>query len=120
MTRLCIKPFGYLIKDIGNMSLYAYVGYSLFVFSGNCLCFSSDTRLYDRIYCGAACPDPYENYIKHMLKVGGILVMPLNDQLLQIKRSSKNTWDVRSLLLVSFATLVQPCADNREFLRMGK
>lgn len=46
--------------------------------------------------------------------------MPLNDQLLQIKRTSETTWDVRSLLLVSFATLVQPCENNKELLRMSK
>lgn len=46
--------------------------------------------------------------MKNLLKVGGILVMPLNDQLLQIKRTSETNWDVRTLLPVSFATLIQP------------
>lgn len=72
------------------------------------MCLSSDTRQYDRVYCGAACPEPHENYMKNLLKVGGILVMPLNDQLLQIKRTSETNWDVRTLLPVSFATLIQP------------
>lgn len=55
-----------------------------------------------------------------MLKVGGILVMPLNDQLLQIKRTSETTWDVHSLLLVSFASLIQPRDENKELVRMSK
>lgn len=33
-----------------------------------------------RVYCGAACPIEHENYMKNLLKIGGILVMPLNDQ----------------------------------------
>ena len=39
-----------------------------------------DNRLYDRVYCGAACPSEHENYMKNLIKVGGILVMPLNEQ----------------------------------------
>ena len=34
--------------------------------------------------------------------------MPLNDQLLQIVRTSETTWDVKSVLPVSFATLLLP------------
>ena len=49
---------------------------------GNCLLLSPHGRLYDRIYCGAACPAEHENYMKQLMKVGGILVMPLNDQVL--------------------------------------
>jgi len=47
---------------------------------GNCLLISTQCRLYDRVYCGAACPLENENYMKHLLAIGGILVMPLNDQ----------------------------------------
>lgn len=85
---------------------------------GNCLCLSSDTRQYDRVYCGAACPEPHENYMKNLLKVGGILVMPLNDQLLQVKRTSETSWDVRSLLPVSFATLIQPQEGRQDLVSM--
>lgn len=75
---------------------------------GNCLCLNSDMRQYDRVYCGAACPENHENYVKNLIKVGGVLVMPLNDQLLQIVRTSETTWDVKSVLPVSFATLLLP------------
>jgi len=47
---------------------------------GNCLLLSPHCRLYDRLYCGAACPPEHENYMKNLINVGGILVMPLNDQ----------------------------------------
>jgi hypothetical protein len=42
------------------------------------------------------------------VQVGGVLVMPLNDQLLQIVRTSETSWDVKSVLPVSFATLLLP------------
>ncbi|XP_072392791.1 uncharacterized protein [Diabrotica undecimpunctata] len=75
---------------------------------GNCLCLTSDWNAqYDRVYCGAACPEQFESYMKNLLKVGGILVMPLNDQLMQIKRSSSTYWETTSLLPVSFASLIQ-------------
>ena len=46
---------------------------------GNCLRLTPGGRLYDRVYCGAACPPEHENYMKHLIKIGGILVMPFND-----------------------------------------
>jgi len=75
---------------------------------GNCLLLASSCRLYDRLYCGAACPPEYENYMKNLIKVGGILVMPLSDQLLQIRRTSETTWESKSVLPVSFASLIMP------------
>jgi protein-L-isoaspartate O-methyltransferase len=48
--------------------------------AGNCLQLSSSCNMYDRVYCGASCPPEHENYMKNLIKVGGILVMPLNDQ----------------------------------------
>ncbi|XP_023218186.1 protein-L-isoaspartate O-methyltransferase domain-containing protein 1-like [Centruroides sculpturatus] len=75
---------------------------------GNCLLLDSTNRQYDRVYCGASCPAEHENYMKNLIKVGGILVMPLNDQLLQITRTGETTWDIKNLLPVSFASLVKP------------
>ena len=46
----------------------------------HCLELTPPARLYDRLYCGAACPPEHENYMKNLIKVGGVLVMPLNDQ----------------------------------------
>ncbi|KAK7100453.1 uncharacterized protein [Littorina saxatilis] len=79
---------------------------------GNCLELNSACRLYDRVYCGAACPTEHENYMRNLIKVGGILVMPLNDQLLQIRRIGETEWTTKSVLPVSFATLVSPSKDK--------
>ncbi|GFY58383.1 protein-L-isoaspartate O-methyltransferase domain-containing protein 1 [Trichonephila inaurata madagascariensis] len=46
---------------------------------GNCLTLDSSLQ-YDRVYCGASCPAEYEPYIKNLVKVGGILIMPLNEK----------------------------------------
>lgn len=74
--------------------------------NGNCLHLGSEPRQYDRVYCGAACPENHENYMKNLIKVGGILVMPINDQLLQIYRISDTNWETKSVLPVSFASLI--------------
>ncbi|KAJ4440109.1 hypothetical protein ANN_08243, partial [Periplaneta americana] len=86
---------------------------------GNCLCLNTDVHQYDRVYCGAACPENHENYMKNLIKVGGVLVMPLNDQLLQIVRTSETTWDTKSVLPVSFATLLLPeNTDEKEQIKL--
>ncbi|KAM4688314.1 protein-L-isoaspartate O-methyltransferase domain-containing protein 1 isoform 1-T1 [Discoglossus pictus] len=75
---------------------------------GNCLEIASDSPQYDRIYCGAGVQKDHENYMKILLKVGGILVMPIEDQLTQIQRTGQNTWESKNILAVSFAPLMQP------------
>lgn len=47
---------------------------------GNCLMLDSSCQQYDRVYCGASCPEEYESYIKNLVKIGGILIMPLNEK----------------------------------------
>ncbi|KAL4236916.1 Protein-L-isoaspartate O-methyltransferase domain-containing protein 1 [Mactra antiquata] len=78
---------------------------------GNCLQLNSGCQLYDRVYVGAGCPPEHENYMKNLLKIGGVLVMPLNDRLIQAKRISETEWDITNKLPVSFATLVTPSND---------
>lgn len=82
---------------------------------GNGLCLShgkpGDFREYDRVYCGAACPEAFEAQVWRLVAVGGILVMPCNDQLLQLRRTAADTWDACPLLGVTFATLVPPLSD---------
>lgn len=58
--------------------------------------------------------------MKNLLKVGGILVMPLNEKLLQIRRTSKTIWEVRSLLPVSFASLIEPPEGPPDWVQMSK
>lgn len=47
---------------------------------GNCLEIPPDSRQYDRVYCGAGVQKEHEDYMKNLLKVGGILVMPLEEK----------------------------------------
>ncbi|KPJ07363.1 Protein-L-isoaspartate O-methyltransferase domain-containing protein 1 [Papilio machaon] len=81
-------------------------------FLGNGLCLSPLTAAYDRVYCGAACPEKYANYFKQLIRIGGILVMPLNDTLVQVRRVGAREWVTRSLLNVSFAPLQLPNEDD--------
>ena len=46
---------------------------------GNCLLLNCSRR-YDRVYCGAACPPEHESFMKNLLQIGGILVMPVNEK----------------------------------------
>jgi protein-L-isoaspartate O-methyltransferase len=48
---------------------------------GNCmnLAVTSDMLLYDRIYVGAGVTDQEEQFLTSLLKIDGILIMPLND-----------------------------------------
>ena len=87
---------------------------------GNCLALVSTERRYDRIYCGAGCPEMYNDYIRQLVEVGGILVMPMNDQLLQIRRIDENSFAANSVLPVSFASLVLPQADLPEDVVLRK
>ncbi|CAK1552694.1 unnamed protein product [Leptosia nina] len=77
-------------------------------FTGNGLTLAPLQCGYDRVYCGAGCPEEYESYFKNLIKVGGILVMPINDTLQRVKRVSEDKWVTRSVLNVSFATLHVP------------
>lgn len=54
-------------------------------------------------------------------KVGGVLVMPLNDNLVQIKRNGVDEWSSRNLLNVSFATLKIPTHEEAgDIIKLGK
>ncbi|XP_026329511.1 protein-L-isoaspartate O-methyltransferase domain-containing protein 1-like isoform X2 [Hyposmocoma kahamanoa] len=88
-------------------------------YCGNGLCLAPLQAPYDRVYCGAGCPEEYQNYFKQLIKVGGILVLPLNDNLLQVRRLGSNEWSTRSLLNVSFATMRLPLkGQNPDLIRL--
>lgn len=80
---------------------------------GNGLLLSPGNILYDRIYCGAACPPEHAQLMKNMLKEGGILVMPHDNQLEAIHRVSLTEWATDVILpSVSFAPLILPSAES--------
>ncbi|XP_068119975.1 protein-L-isoaspartate O-methyltransferase domain-containing protein 2 [Hyperolius riggenbachi] len=76
--------------------------------AGNCLDISLESWAYDRVYCGAGVQKEHEDYMKNLLKVGGILVMPLEEKLTKITRTGPASWETKKILAVSFAPLVQP------------
>ncbi|EZA62538.1 protein-L-isoaspartate O-methyltransferase domain-containing protein 1 isoform X2 [Ooceraea biroi] len=84
---------------------------------GNCLSIIPG-RQYDRVYCGAACPESHEAFIKQLVRVGGILVMPYKDQLLRVQRVDEDTWLQYTMLPVSFATLVVPPPSEHNLLHL--
>ncbi len=47
---------------------------------GNGLLVSPGNMLYDRIYCGAGCPPEHGQLMKNMISVGGLLVIPLENE----------------------------------------
>uniref|UniRef100_A0AAR5P1E8 Uncharacterized protein n=1 Tax=Dendroctonus ponderosae TaxID=77166 RepID=A0AAR5P1E8_DENPD len=49
--------------------------------------------------------------MQNRLKLGGILVLPLNDQLMRIKRVSECRWEETMLLPFSIASALQPPID---------
>ncbi|CAJ1055100.1 PREDICTED: protein-L-isoaspartate O-methyltransferase domain-containing protein 2-like [Xyrichtys novacula] len=75
---------------------------------GNCLEIPPDSRQYDRVYCGAGVQKEHEDYMKNLLKPGGILVMPLEEKLTKITRTGVNSWETKKIISVSFAPLVLP------------
>ena len=48
--------------------------------AGNCLEIAPETQQYDRVYCGAGVQRDHEDYMRRLLRVGGILVLPLEDK----------------------------------------
>ncbi|CAL8253000.1 unnamed protein product [Arctogadus glacialis] len=76
--------------------------------AGNCLEIAPETQQYDRVYCGAGVQRDHEDYMRRLLRVGGILVLPLEDKLTKIRRTGYNSWETKKIIAVSFAPLVLP------------
>ena len=85
---------------------------------GNGLLLSPGNVLYDRIYCGAACPPEHAQLMKNMLTVGGILVMPHDDQVGGYKGlyPSHRVMSASSLGLTQFFTVARRKTCNIEKL----
>nr|XP_031835762.1 protein-L-isoaspartate O-methyltransferase domain-containing protein 1-like isoform X2 [Nomia melanderi] len=84
---------------------------------GNCLNVIPD-RQYDRVYCGAGCPEAHEAFIKQFVCIGGILVMPFKDYLIQYQKIDEQTWLEDRLLPVSFTPLVVPTHSVEPYIRL--
>lgn len=129
MVGLILGPFGvnHGVELHADVIQYAYQKLDLFIktsdsfdkfefcdpvfVAGNCLEISPDCRQYDRVYCGAGVQREHEEYMRNLLKVGGILVLPLEEKLTRITRTGQNSWETKKIIAVSFAPLVQPRHD---------
>ena len=92
-------------------ALYRYDFCEPVFVSGNGLVLC-DGRQFDRVYCGASVAPEYCAQVQSLLKENGILVMPLNDQLVQVTRTADGRFITKNLLPVSFASLVLPAQDR--------
>ncbi|KAJ8257335.1 hypothetical protein GJAV_G00184490 [Gymnothorax javanicus] len=126
MVGLILGPFGvnHGVELHADVIEYAYQRLDLFIKTsdsfdkfefcepsfvvGNCLEITPESRQYDRVYCGAGVQREHEDYMKNLLKVGGILVLPLEEKLTKITRTGYNTWETKKIIAVSFAPLVLP------------
>lgn len=62
---------------------------------GNCLEIPPESRQYDRVYCGAGVQQEHQDYMKNLLKLGGILVMPLEEKVCDQERCSSSDGHLR-------------------------
>ncbi|XP_067948949.1 protein-L-isoaspartate O-methyltransferase domain-containing protein 1-like [Watersipora subatra] len=76
-------------------------------FHGNCLKIFTQMN-YDRIYCGAECPEKELTVIKGLLKINGIAIVPIRHQLLEIIRTGEDDFSLHSFAAVTFAELLPP------------
>ncbi|XP_023696929.1 protein-L-isoaspartate O-methyltransferase domain-containing protein 2-like isoform X1 [Paramormyrops kingsleyae] len=105
------KKLDFFIKTSDSFDKFEFCEPSFVV--GNCLEIIPNCRQYDRVYCGAGVQREHENFMKNLLKVGGILVLPLEEKLTKITRTSHNTWETKKIIAVSFAPLVLPKNGDR-------
>uniref|UniRef100_A0A2S2P9Q9 Protein-L-isoaspartate O-methyltransferase domain-containing protein 1 n=1 Tax=Schizaphis graminum TaxID=13262 RepID=A0A2S2P9Q9_SCHGA len=73
---------------------------------------------YDRVYCGAGVPPAESSFMKALIKIGGILVMPLEGFLVKIIRTGEYSWKTIDVLEVSFTDLVVP--EKCDILKVAK
>ncbi|XP_031650604.1 protein-L-isoaspartate O-methyltransferase domain-containing protein 2-like [Oncorhynchus kisutch] len=100
------QKLDYFIKTSESFDKFEFCEPSFVV--GNCLEIPSECRQYDRVYCGAGVQRDHEEYMMNLLKVGGILVLPLEEKLTKITRTGQSSWETKKIIAVSFAPLVLP------------
>ncbi|XP_060857352.1 protein-L-isoaspartate O-methyltransferase domain-containing protein 2-like [Metopolophium dirhodum] len=61
---------------------------------------------YDRVFCGAEVPLAKSSFMKALIKIGGVLVMPLKGFLVKVIRYGEHSWKTNKLLKVSMPDLV--------------
>ncbi|XP_055747274.1 protein-L-isoaspartate O-methyltransferase domain-containing protein 2-like [Salvelinus fontinalis] len=100
------QKLAYFIKTSESFDKFEFCEPSFVM--GNCLEIPSESRQYDRVYCGAGVQRDHEEYMMNLLKVGGVLVLPLEEKLTKITRTGQSSWETKKIIAVSFAPLVLP------------
>eukprot|EP01087_Luapelamoeba_hula_P016109 TRINITY_DN4921_c1_g1_i3.p1 TRINITY_DN4921_c1_g1~~TRINITY_DN4921_c1_g1_i3.p1 ORF type:complete len:430 (+),score=75.40 TRINITY_DN4921_c1_g1_i3:106-1395(+) len=74
----------------------------------NCFVPDLQQRTYDRIHVGACCPTPRLEGLLALLKKGGILVTPLEDALVKIRKTETGATETEKLAAVRYSDLKIP------------
>jgi len=61
---------------------------------------------YDRILCGAECPENGIDHLKSLLKVGGILVVPYKGCLCQFTKINIKDYEVKQIIPCHYKAMV--------------
>lgn len=87
---------------------------------GDGLCINPCYRQYDRVYCGAAVDGKYESYMRSLIKVGGILVMPFDDSLIKVCKVNETVFECSICLPVSFSPMMENAMRVNNLLEESK
>lgn len=71
-------------------------------------------KKYDRIYCGASCPEKQLHWLYNMLDRNGILVTPCGDHMLKVVKDAQGQVTFSYFMDVRFGELVQPSTEEVE------
>ncbi|VVC44007.1 Hypothetical protein CINCED_3A001612 [Cinara cedri] len=66
------------------------------------------TSFYDRVYCRPGVPPEHIEFMKSLIKIGGVLVMPLDNSLVRITRIDELRFDTIELFKVAHTDLIVP------------
>ncbi|XP_028406216.1 uncharacterized protein LOC114528733 isoform X2 [Dendronephthya gigantea] len=84
---------------------------------GNCFHIDTTVQKYDRLYCGAACPRERFDFLLHLVKPKGLVVVPSGNKLLKLERLDPSGVNENVLSDVCFESLVLP-VDNELFPKL--
>ncbi|XP_060859825.1 protein-L-isoaspartate O-methyltransferase domain-containing protein 2-like [Metopolophium dirhodum] len=69
-------------------------------------CDLTSVGYYDRVYCEAEAPSAESSFMMALIKIGGVLVMPLKGALLKVTREGELSWKTIQVVQVSIPHLV--------------
>lgn len=81
---------------------------SVIIFVQNAFFILPEVQRYDRVLCGASCPKEKLQQLANLLKIGGIMIIPIDNELLSINRTSEKKWTKTVICQVRFAEMKVP------------